>query len=272
MKQNDNYPITFYDYLNIDIPYEETLQTIKRIKGKQISLKQKMKKIINETSKTNNTKLQISAVISGPPCSGKGTITNLLKAINSNYTVLSPGDIYRKLREEDTPLGHQVKESLKDGGYCPSELTNKIISTEVKNIYKLNPNALILLDGYPRTEEQFQHLKTHFNTKTYIVCDSTLDVLAKASSARRICKICNKNYSLNCLETHCKCHAPEEGIVRWDDDAEMYQKRYYSAYVPLTQPIVEQIKKYPSCIYLDVHSHPYSYWEKEIYKISEQIS
>ncbi len=63
-----------------------------------------------------NKKLSCDFCLLGPPASGKGTIGSFL---SHKYlkTIITPGDIYRRLREEDSELGHLVKDALKEGGY-----------------------------------------------------------------------------------------------------------------------------------------------------------
>ena len=131
-------------------------------------------------------KLHCTFCLLGPPSSGKGTIGALLKN-EYQSEIITPGDIYRRLREEDSELGTLVRESLKDGGYCPDYLTNQIILTESK---KLNDsNVKITLDGYPRTVIQLEYLLENFDVKYFIHLNAsfgpaTHDLVAVASGSR----------------------------------------------------------------------------------------
>ncbi len=182
-----------------------------------------------------NKKLSCDFCLLGPPASGKGTIGSFL---SHKYlkTIITPGDIYIRLREEDSELGHLVKDALKDGGYCPDYLTNQIISEEA------NKSAFgIILDGYPRTMTQFEYLTEHFDVKHYIHLDAPYDVLVEAAMNRIQCSVCNKIWSAVFREEDCCSCQERTWKKRFDDDKSIYPKRYEN-YVELTSPIIESVK------------------------------
>lgn len=88
--------------------------------------------------------------------SGKSTIG---KYIAEKFAVpfVSMGDIFRKLREEDSETGRLVKSIIDQGHFVPDELTMQIINqrldeADVKNGF--------VLDGVPRNlgqEKLFKH-------------------------------------------------------------------------------------------------------------------
>lgn len=181
-------------------------------------------------------KLQCSFCLLGPPASGKGTIGSMLYEV-LGIPMIMPGDIYRRLREEDSELGHLVRESLKDGGYCPDSLTNKIILEEAK---KLAPQGVIL-DGYPRTMAQFEYLMDNFEVKNWLCFDAPYEDLIHAATNRIQCSSCGKVWSKLMDENKC-CSCPDRiWKERFDDSVALYPKRY-EVYSELTSPIIRRVE------------------------------
>jgi adenylate kinase family enzyme len=184
-------------------------------------------------------KLNCAFCLLGPPASGKGTIGAALQK-KFDYPSIIPGDIYRRIREEQTELGEMVRDALKDGGYCPDWLTNKIMIEEGSKM-----NKPFILDGYPRTESQFQHLIENFEVSYYLHFDAPFEQLIKAATNRIQCNKCMKVWSkLLSLDECCECKN-KEWKERFDDSAEMYPKRY-ETYNLLTQPIISMVEKLPN--------------------------
>jgi len=69
-------------------------------------------------------KIPVSVVFLGPPASGKGTTASFLEK-EFNIKPLSPGNIFKKIRNENSELSTLVIESTKDGGLCPHWLTTR---------------------------------------------------------------------------------------------------------------------------------------------------
>ncbi len=81
--------------------------------------------------------------IIGPPGSGKGTQSN---AIMDRYGVnrISPGDLIRELRSQNTPLGQRVKVNYDKGIPQPDDivievLKNKLLSMDIKKGILFDP-------------------------------------------------------------------------------------------------------------------------------------
>jgi adenylate kinase len=203
-------------------------------------------------------------VLLGPPASGKGTITGVLSK-RFGVPVVPPGEIYRRIMGEDTDLANLVRESLKDGGYCPSSLTNRIMKEETD---KVAPNgATAIHDGYPRTQEQFDFMEREFDVAGYLHIDAPYEKLVDACANRRKCKGCgmtfsaknppchnrlpeacaDKTYHLPIAEAKALCveyGSEESWEMRWDDGEEFYQRRH-NTYTKETQPLLDQIVDSP---------------------------
>jgi adenylate kinase len=93
-------------------------------------------------------------VIMGPPGAGKGTQAKLI-AEHYRIPAISTGDIFRAMKNADTPLAQQVRAIMESGGYVSDEITNEIVKDRLA---QSDCQAGFLLDGYPRTLQQVQTL------------------------------------------------------------------------------------------------------------------
>ena len=89
----------------------------------------------------------------GPPGSGKGTQARLISQWLGIPSV-STGDLLRAEVASGSPLGVQLETLLSAGQYVPDALVNQIVVNQLEH-----SADGIILDGYPRTEEQAEFLK-----------------------------------------------------------------------------------------------------------------
>ncbi len=104
----------------------------------------------------------------GPPGAGKGTQAKLI-AQKYNFIHLSTGDILRSAIERQTELGKKAKSYIDKGELVPDEVIIGMIRNRLQRIEK---NAGILFDGFPRTikqAEDFEQLLKEINEKIYAV-------------------------------------------------------------------------------------------------------
>jgi len=93
-------------------------------------------------------------IITGPPYSGKGTQCKILNS-ELNFNHISTGDRCRLEKENQTGIGKLMAEYEEKGDLVPDDLMKKLFS----NILDENKdNKGIILDGYPRTEDQVNDL------------------------------------------------------------------------------------------------------------------
>jgi adenylate kinase len=93
-------------------------------------------------------------LIVGPPGVGKGTQAARISEAFGIPTI-STGDIFRSNIAQGTELGKQVKAIVDAGDYVPDSLTNALIQDRLQSA---DAEQGFLLDGYPRTPDQVQHL------------------------------------------------------------------------------------------------------------------
>ena len=92
----------------------------------------------------------------GPPGAGKGTQAGRIGA-HYGIPAISTGDMFRAMRNQDTPLAKQVQEIMASGAYVSDEITNEVVADRL-----LADDCAkgFLLDGYPRTPHQVEYLDT----------------------------------------------------------------------------------------------------------------
>lgn len=82
----------------------------------------------------------------GKPGSGKGDQAKLL-AKATGWKVITPGEQFRAMAAEDTPVGVKVEEEMSAGLLLPYWLAEYLF---LKNIFSLKGDESIILDGFGR--------------------------------------------------------------------------------------------------------------------------
>jgi adenylate kinase len=114
----------------------------------------------------------------GPPGSGKGTMTNLLKDENG-YNLVCTGDILRAEKKSGSELGKKIAQLIDAGNLVPDEIVDKMIENELSKL-----NGPVLLDGYPRTIAQAENLDRLLDNLTVIWLDVPEEVTIQRNLER----------------------------------------------------------------------------------------
>jgi adenylate kinase len=112
-------------------------------------------------------------LIMGPPGAGKGTQATRI-AEHYGIPAISTGDIFRAMKNADTPLARQVRAIMESGGYVSDEITNEIVQDRLA---RPDCQGGFLLDGYPRTLQQVRTLDEHL-AETGRPLDAVISLLA----------------------------------------------------------------------------------------------
>jgi adenylate kinase len=112
-------------------------------------------------------------LIMGPPGAGKGTQAKLI-AEHYGIPPISTGDIFRAMKNADTPLARQVRAIMESGGYVSDEITNEIVKDRLG---QSDCQAGFLLDGYPRTLQQVRTLDDYLG-ETERPLDAVISLVA----------------------------------------------------------------------------------------------
>ncbi len=140
----------------------------------------------------------MNLILLGLPGAGKGTQA---KMISQEYQIphISTGDIFRKLINEETPLGKKAEKYINQGKLVPDQDTIELIKGK---FIELNIKKGFVLDGFPRTIHQAEALADilqDMGKKLDMVIHIKVDqnVLIKRISGRRVCPVCGATYHLN---------------------------------------------------------------------------
>lgn len=203
-------------------------------------------------------KLPCAVCFLGPPASGKGTLAARLQD-RWSIPIITPGDIFRVLREEDSDLGRLVRETMERYHHCPDDLTTEIVMQKSRERIEAqrasDRPAWLILDGYPRSFTQMEALDAHFDVALFLHVDAPFELLLQASINRRNCPSCGKVFSVQrppegpCpfrgKGAPCAADSPEHWRFRWDDGEEKYRERTAS-FQKNTQPIIDALAARPN--------------------------
>jgi adenylate kinase len=112
-------------------------------------------------------------LIIGPPGAGKGTQATRI-AEHYGIPAISTGDMFRAMKNADTPLARQVRAIMEAGGYVSDEITNEIVKDRLA---QPDCQGGFLLDGYPRTLQQVRALDDYL-AETDRPLDAVISLLA----------------------------------------------------------------------------------------------
>lgn len=181
-------------------------------------------------------------VLLGPPGAGKGTLANLLKE-RLNVAHISTGDILRQEMKDGSSLGQEAKSFIERGDLVPDELVTRLIESVLKN--NANTDKGYMLDGFPRTKQQAEDLSRILKEinqpiEYAIYLDSTLPVVLKRLTGRRVCRNCGALYHMENKPSKVNgiCDECEGPLYQRPDDNETTIKTRMEVYVDNTQPIV----------------------------------
>ncbi|HIZ71036.1 MAG TPA: adenylate kinase [Candidatus Atopostipes pullistercoris] len=169
-------------------------------------------------------------ILLGLPGAGKGTQA---EHITEYYNIphISTGDIFRAAIKNETPLGLEAKKYMDAGDLVPDEVTNNIVKERLQEDDVKNG---FLLDGYPRTLNQSEALKTNLedlgrSLDAVIYLKVPTEILMERLTGRYICSNCGATYhkifNPTKVEGVCDRCGGTEFYQRDDDKPETVKKR-----------------------------------------------
>ena len=90
-------------------------------------------------------------LIMGGPASGKGTTCAFLSQKYDQVFHISVGDLLREKKDLDPKLA----EMMKNGALLPVSVVGNVILSHIKE--KCDTNKIILLDGFPRSQDNYDY-------------------------------------------------------------------------------------------------------------------
>ncbi len=182
-----------------------------------------------------------AVVLFGSPGSGKGTQANLLKNC-LKVPHVSTGDILRGLIRAGQSPGPKVEATMQSGALVRDEVVNRLVEERLAQ-----PDAQdgFILDGYPRTRAQAEHLCQWLDARgirevvIHLIVD--YNIIVARLTGRRQCPRCGTLYNIvsNPPAVDEVCDLDGTPLVVRDDDRETVIRERLAAYESQTQPLIE---------------------------------
>jgi adenylate kinase len=183
----------------------------------------------------------------GAPGSGKGTQAKELVKL-WGIPQISTGDLLRATKEQDTPLGRMVKETMRRGELVSDSLVNEMVAARLEQPDTANG---YILDGFPRTLVQAHWLDERLGSKggsalPVIAVNIQVDYnrLLRRITGRRNCPVCGTIYNIYSQPPQRSGYCDVEGaaLVQRADDTEKALAERMRSYGALTEPVIEHYR------------------------------
>ncbi|XP_025895482.1 GTP:AMP phosphotransferase AK3, mitochondrial [Nothoprocta perdicaria] len=178
----------------------------------------------------------LRAVITGPPGSGKGTVSaRIVKHFALKH--LSSGDLLREHTQRRTEVGILAKSYIDQGRLIPDEIMTRMVLSELKGLERYD----WLLDGFPRTVAQAEALDKQCQIDTVIDLDVPFETIKYRLTARWIHPASGRVYNLEFSppKTLGIDDITGEPLVQRDDDKPETVTKRLQAYDAQTKPVLE---------------------------------
>lgn len=185
-------------------------------------------------------------VLIGAPGAGKGTQARLLQE-RRRIPQISTGDIFREMKNADTPLAREVQQIMASGRLISDELTLQIVKDRTS---RPDCQGTYILDGYPRTAVQAEQLEELAREQGKAIqavqVDIPIDHLEKRMTGRRSCPVCGEIYNIYFkppkADNVCDLH-PEAALTHRADDFEEKVRVRLATYEELTKPLLDYYER-----------------------------
>jgi adenylate kinase len=185
-------------------------------------------------------------VLMGAPGAGKGTQARLLQE-RRGLPQISTGDMFRAMKQAETPLAKQLRGILASGALVPDELTIQIVEERTA---QADCRDGYVLDGFPRTTAQAEMLERLAAEQKHallaVLVDVPFDILERRVTGRRSCPVCGEIYNVYFKppksDEVCDLHPDVKLVRRTDDNAETIKARL-STYERETRPLLDYYER-----------------------------
>jgi len=182
-----------------------------------------------------------AVVLFGSPGSGKGTQANLLKNC-LKVPHISTGDMLREHVREGNALGVRVAATMHAGALVRDEVVDQLVE---KRLAEPDAQTGFILDGYPRTLEQAEHLCAWLDSRgirelvIHLIVD--YNIIVTRLTGRRQCPRCGTLYNIvsNPPRVQGVCDLDGQALVIRDDDRESVIRQRLAEYESQSRPLIE---------------------------------
>ncbi len=207
-------------------------------------------------------------VMIGQPGAGKGTQARLLSD-KCNYPQISTGDLLRNIVSSDSPMAHELRETMNSGRLVDDGILASLLSERTS---QADCQGGYILDGYPRNLHQAQTLEdlAASQAKSVVLISFSLDedVLLKRITGRRTCTRCGEIYNIfsrpPAVEGYCDIDGAP--LARRGDDSETVVRERLAAYRNSTAPLIAYYRDTSRLIEVDA-GQPVDQVQKRIIEI-----
>jgi len=103
----------------------------------------------------------------GAPCSGKGTIGEILKQSYKNIGILSAGDCLREAREDPSNTHYEeISTNIARGSIVPGYITANLLKNKMYTLFDHQKITHFIIDGFPRNQDNLDSFKKAFGLKS----------------------------------------------------------------------------------------------------------
>ena len=188
----------------------------------------------------------MNLIFLGPPGAGKGTQAKKLVEL-LGIPQISTGDILREKKNEDSPLGKQIRDIMAAGKLVPDEIVIEIVK---ERLAKPDCENGFILDGFPRTVPQADALEKilaemgkKLDAVVYIYVPD--EELIKRISGRRVCEKCGEEYHIIYKPPKVDgiCDKCGGRLIQREDDKEEVVRKRIEVYNESTAPLIDYYEK-----------------------------
>jgi adenylate kinase len=181
-------------------------------------------------------------VLMGAPGAGKGTQARLLEE-RLGLPQISTGDMFRALKEGQTPLAEEVRAIMEAGQLVPDEVTIRVVRERTA---QNDCRRGYILDGFPRNPAQAAMLEKlsieQDKTIQAILVDVPPELLERRMTGRRNCPVCGEIYNIYFkpprVDNVCDLHPDAQLNHRADDNPATVQARL-KTFEQQTRPLLD---------------------------------
>jgi len=119
-------------------------------------------------------------LIIGAPGSGKTTDAELIAKGHKNITHYSTGDMFRAEVASGSELGKIIDGYVSRGNLVPINIVINTIIVAIQNA----PTDIVIIDGYPRSEEQMSELDKYLSNTNDVDLVNVIEVVVSEETAR----------------------------------------------------------------------------------------
>jgi adenylate kinase len=183
----------------------------------------------------------MAIVLFGSPGSGKGTQAKFLTEC-LGVPHISTGDMLRERIRQGVEVGTRMAAVMQSGALVKDSVVNQMVEERLSD-----PDAAtgFVLDGYPRTLSQAQHLEQWLGQRGIeeVVIHLAVDynVIISRLTGRRQCPRCGTLYNMSSQPPgeDNLCDKDGETLVVREDDSEPVIRERLDAYDRQTRPVLE---------------------------------